>query len=473
MPMTSTPTSAISPAHAATAFSPPSFPEADTLLVQPMGLARSTGPGKSSGQAKSSELAKSVGVAPSTGGLEGEVEISGAKNSVLKVMAATTLAPGHFVISNVPRISDVIYMAELLVGMGSQVEWSGANQLTILTPESLHPVAPYHLVQKLRASISLLGPLLSRCGEASVALPGGDDFGPRPVDMHLGALEDLGAEIELSHGVITAKAAQLQGARVVLEFPSVGATENILMAAVRAKGKTVIENAAREPEIADLASFLSQMGASFAGVGTSTLEVFGAEEMRPVERAVIPDRIEASTFLVALSVVGGEITLKNARPEHLDMVTRKFGEMNMRISPSPEGLWAMCDRRLKAADVATLPYPGIPTDVKPLMVAALAYADGVGIVTENLFAGRFRYVDELVRMGADIRSEGQHAIVRGKEKLSGAPVQGHDIRATAALLVAGLGAEGETEIAGAQHLDRGYEDLVGKLNSLGANIRRI
>jgi len=406
------------------------------------------------------------------GRLEGEVLISGAKNSVLKIMAATTLATGRFIISNVPRITDVRYMAELLAEIGCEVTWSGLNELTIDTPSEITPVAPYDLVTKLRASISLLGPLLARCAEAEVALPGGDDFGPRPVDMHLKALEELGAEITVEHGIISAKASHLTGTRLVLEFPSVGATENILMAAVRAKGVTVIENAAREPEIADLASCLAQMGATVSGVGTSTLVVEGTDELWPVERAVIPDRIEVSTFLAALGIAGGEILLRNARHSHLDMVVRKLGEMEMRISPSSNGLWAMCDRRLRAVDVSTLPYPGVPTDMKPLLVALLAHADGVGIVTENLFAGRFRYVDELVRMGADIRYEGQHVIVRGKERLSGAPVQGHDIRAAAALLAAGLGAEGITEVHGAQHIDRGYEDFAGKLNALGAEVVR-
>jgi len=402
----------------------------------------------------------------------GEVQISGAKNSVLKLMAATTLTSGRFVISNVPQITDVKYMAELLVGIGCEVSWSGLNQLTIHTPEQIKPVAPYDLVTKLRASISLLGPLLARCGEAEVALPGGDDFGPRPVDMHLKALEELGAQITVEHGVISAKAGNLIGTRLVLESPSVGATENILMAAVRAKGETVIENAAREPEIADLAACLSQMGATIAGAGTSTLLVEGTDELRAVERAVIPDRIEVSTFLVALGIAGGEILLRGARYSHLDVVARKLGEMEMRISPSSDGLWAMCNRRLRAVDVSTLPYPGIPSDLKPLLVALLAYADGVSIVTENLFAGRFRYVDELVRMGADIRYEGQHAIVRGKPQLSGAPVQGHDIRATAALLLAGLGAQGVTQVHGAHHADRGYQDLAGKLAGLGADVTR-
>lgn len=402
----------------------------------------------------------------------GEVQIGGAKNSVLKIMAAATLTSGRFVISNVPRITDVKYMAELLTGIGCEVIWSGQNELTIHTPEQINPVAPYDLVTKLRASISLLGPLLARCGEAEVALPGGDDFGPRPVDMHLRALEELGAEIEVEHGVISAKASNLTGARLVLEFPSVGATENILMAAVKAKGETVIENAAREPEITDLASCLSQMGANISGAGTSTLVVEGTDELWAVERAVIPDRIEVSTFLVALGVVGGEILLRNARHSHLDMVVRKLGEMEMRISPSAGGLWAMCDRRLQAVDVSTLPYPGVPTDMKPLLVALLTYSDGVGIATENLFAGRFKYVDELVRMGADIRYEGQHVIVRGKERLSAAPVQGHDIRGAAALLVAGLGAQGTTEVHGAHHIDRGYEDFAGKLNRLGADVIR-
>jgi UDP-N-acetylglucosamine 1-carboxyvinyltransferase len=288
--------------------------------------------------------------------------------------------------------------------------------------------------------------------------------------MHLGALEQLGATFEFEHGYIEARADQLSGTRLLLEFPSVGATENALMAAVLAKGETVIDNAAREPEIADLAAFLNRMGAQVLGAGTSTIHVEGVEELSSVEHDVIPDRIEVATFLAAVGVAGGELTIEGARADHMDMLIQKLGEMGMRISPSTEGLWALAPGRLRSTDVSTLPYPGLATDYKPLLVAMLATAEGVGIVTENLFAGRFRYIDELVRMGADIRTESHHAVVRGRERLSGAPVRAPDIRAGAALVVAALRAEGETIVSGAEHIERGYEDLVGKLTSVGADL---
>ena len=403
------------------------------------------------------------------GPLAGTVDIAGAKNSVLKLMAAAVLAPGRYVIHNVPDIDDVAWMGELLSSMGAAVRRTGPT-VTIDIPADLVPEAPYELVEKMRASIVVLGPLLARFGQARVALPGGDDFGPRPIDMHLRGLEELGASFETAHGYILGRADHLVGQRVLLEFPSVGATENVLMAAVRAKGTTIIDNAAREPEIADLAAFLNRMGAQVLGAGSSTITVEGVDELHPVEHTVVPDRIEAATFLAAVAVAGGEITLRGARPDHMDMLSSKLGEMGMRISPDPDGLWAMVARRLRSVDVATLPYPGLATDYKPLLMAVLAVADGVGIVTENLFTGRFRYVDELVRMGADIRTEGHHAVVRGVERLSGAPVRAHDIRAGAALVVAALAAEGETVIADAHHITRGYEDLAGKLQRLGADV---
>ncbi|MFN8041316.1 MAG: UDP-N-acetylglucosamine 1-carboxyvinyltransferase [Acidimicrobiales bacterium] len=407
-----------------------------------------------------------------SGPLEGAVTIGGAKNSVLKLMAASLLAPGTHVLHRVPRITDVACMRELLGSMGVQTSWIGPSSLEIVVADEVEPEAPYELVEKFRASIVVMGPLLARCGRARVALPGGDDFGPRPIDMHLRALEDLGATFTTAHGYIDARADHLLGTRLLLEFPSVGATENALMASVRAKGTTTIDNAAREPEIADLAAYLNRMGAVILGAGSSTITVEGVDELHPVEHTVVPDRIEAATFLAALGIAGGELTLVDARHEHMDMLIAKLGEMGMRISPDPDGIWAMAPRRLRAVDVSTLPYPGVATDYKPLLVGMLASADGVGIVTENLFSGRFRYVDELVRMGADIRTEGHHAVVRGKAVLSGAPVRAPDIRAGAALVVAALKAEGETVVADAHHIDRGYEDLVGKLAAVGADVRR-
>ncbi len=407
-----------------------------------------------------------------SGPLEGSVPISGAKNSVLKLMAACLLTEGTFVIRNVPDIEDVTVMAEVLRAMGVTVSRSG-DALAIERPAAVTPEAPYALTEQLRASTAVLGPLLAGVGHARVALPGGDDFGPRPIDMHVAALETIGCRIETSGGDVYASADNLVGNLVLLEFPSVGATENVMMAAVRAKGTTVIDNAAREPEIADLAGFLNQMGGQVTGAGTSTIEVEGVDELRPVEHTVVSDRIEAATFLAALAMAGGEITLLGARSDHMAMLCRKLGDMGVRTSSDPDGIWAMCNGRLRSADVSTLPYPGLPTDCKPLLVAMLSVAEGVGIVTENLFSGRFRYVDELVRMGADIRTEGHHAVIRGIDRLSGAPVRASDIRAGAALVVAGLAADGVTMVSDPHHIDRGYEDFVGKLSALGADVRRV
>jgi len=400
------------------------------------------------------------------------VPISGAKNSVLKLMAACLLTEGTFVIRNVPDIEDVTAMAEVLRAMGVTVSRSG-DALTIERPASITPEAPYALTEQLRASTAVLGPLLAGVGHARVALPGGDDFGPRPIDMHVAALETIGCRIETSGGDVYASADNLVGNLVLLEFPSVGATENVMMAAVRAKGTTVIDNAAREPEIADLAGFLNHMGGQVTGAGTSTIEVEGVDELHPVEHTVVSDRIEAATFLAALAMAGGEITLLGARSDHMAMLCRKLGDMGVRTSSDPDGIWAMCNGRLRSADVSTLPYPGLPTDCKPLLVAMLSVAEGVGIVTENLFSGRFRYVDELVRMGANIRTEGHHAVIRGIDRLSGAPVRASDIRAGAALVVAGLAADGVTVVSDPHHIDRGYEDFVGKLSALGADVRRV
>ena len=384
------------------------------------------------------------------------------------------LAPGRFTLRNVPRIAAVALMAELLDGMGAPVTHGSSDLapdvLTIDVPEVMVPEAPYDLVERMRASIVVLGPLLARFGEARVSVPGGDDFGHRPIDMHLRALEQLGATFTTSHGYIEGRAERLVGARVILEYPSVGATENLLMAAVRAKGTTVIDNAAREPEIADLAAFLNAMGAEVHGAGGSTITVEGVERLHPVTHTVVPDRIEAATYLAAVGMAGGAIQLHGARADHMEMLLEKLGDMGLRVDDGGDVLWATAPDRLRSVDVSTLPYPGVATDYKPLLVALLSVADGVGILTENVFAGRFRYIPELVRMGADIRVEGHHAVVRGVEALSGAPVRAPDIRAGAALVVAGLAADGETVVADAHHVERGYQDLVGNLARLGADI---
>jgi UDP-N-acetylglucosamine 1-carboxyvinyltransferase len=404
--------------------------------------------------------------------LEGRVAVGGAKNSALKLMAGTLLAEGDYVLRNVPCITDVEMMSELLVSMGLGVERIERHTISIHRGPDVVPEAPYELVERMRASIVVLGPLLSRFGTARVAMPGGDDFGSRPIDMHLAGLEQMGTVFSFSHGYIEARADRLIGARIVLEFPSVGATENLLLAAALAKGTTIIENAAREPEIADLAAFLNRMGAIILGAGSATIQIEGVEELSPVDHSVIPDRVEAATLLAAVALAGGEVEVEGARADHMDMPINKLGDMGVRISPHSSGIWASCQGRLHSVDVSTLPYPGIATDYKPLFTTMLSVADGVAIVTENIFSGRFRYVPELIRMGADIRTEGHHAVIRGVPRLSGAPVRAPDIRAGAALVLAGLAAEGETVVADAFHVDRGYEDLPAKLSSLGADVFR-
>ncbi len=409
------------------------------------------------------------------GELSGSVTVQGAKNSALKLMAATVLAEGDYALRNVPRITDVETMGELLVAMGLTVRRTADGALFVHHGDVCTPEAPYELVERMRASIVVLGPLLGRCGRARVAMPGGDNFGTRPIDMHLRGLEALGAEIKFAHGVIDARADELRGARVVLDFPSVGATENLLMAGVLARGTTVIDNAAREPEIADLAAFLNRMGAIVEWAGSSTITVEGVDALHPADHTVIPDRIEAATYLAAVALAGGEIAITGARADHMDMLIHKLGAMGVRVAETSDGLWATRapGRRLTSVDVATLPYPGVATDYKPLLVTLLAVCDGVGMVTENIYAAnRYAYVAELCRMGADITVADHHAVVRGVPRLSGTPVKAPDIRAGAALVVAGLVAEGETVVSGAHPLDRGYEDMAAKLAGLGADVRR-
>ena len=410
----------------------------------------------------------------STGPLEGTVVVPGAKNSVLKLMATTLLTNGTFELTNVPNIADVSIMGDLLEAIGVQINRPAPDQLTLINSGDLTPVAPYELVERIRASINVLGPLLTRCGHVRLSMPGGDDFGARPIDMHIAGLEAMGATFKFSHGYLEAFADRLHGAHVTFDFPSVGATENLMTAAVLADGKTTIDNAAREPEISDLCEFLIAMGANISGVGTSTLVIEGVEQsaLRPVQHHTVPDRIQAATYIAAVAVSGGELFIEGARAEHMAMLLDRFRDMGLQISTVEGGLNVVAPDRLRSIDVATLPYPGIATDYKPLIITMLAVADGVGIVTENLYPGRFRYVEELQRLGADVRTSGHHAVVRGVPRLSGAPVKAHDIRAGAAMVVAGLAAEGQTEISGVGHIDRGYDDLVGRLAAVGAAIER-
>lgn len=408
------------------------------------------------------------------GSLSGTIDVPGAKNSVLKLMAATLLTDGTFDITNVPVIADVTIMGDLLEAIGVTIERPSPDRLLLTDSGDLTPVAPYELVERIRASINVLGPLLTRCGHVRLSLPGGDDFGSRPIDMHVAGLEAMGATFKFSHGYVEAFADRLHGADITFDFPSVGATENLLTAAVLADGRTTIDNAAREPEITDLCEFLVAMGARISGVGTSTLVVDGVERgtLCAVAHHTVPDRIQAATYVAAVAVAGGALTIQGARPEHMTMLLERFADMGLDIATSSDGLQVGAPERLRSIDVATLPYPGIATDYKPLIITMLAVADGVGIVTENLYPGRFRYVEELQRLGADVRTSGHHAVVRGVPRLSGAPVKAHDIRAGAAMVVAGLAADGETEIAGVHHIDRGYDDLVGRLASVGAVIER-
>lgn len=404
--------------------------------------------------------------------LRGAVGVLGAKNAVLKEMAACLLAPGWHTLSNVPAILDVLLMAEVLGHTGVQCHLD-QHELSVVVPEIVEPEAPIDLVRQMRASIVILGPLLARCGEARVALPGGDDLGARPIDMHLEGLQRMGASFELVHGVLVARSdGRLEGAEVELPFPSVGATENVLLAATLADGETVIVNAAREPEIEDLAMMLSEMGAEIEGTGSAIIRIKGVDRLRPVTHSVVPDRLEAGTYAVAAAITGGDVTVTGCVPAHLRMELSKLAEAGCEVEQGDGWLRVRGPDRPSAVDFATLPYPGFHTDMHPQMVALLSVAEGTSVITENLYDARFRYVGELARMGADITTEWQHAVIRGVEKLSGCPVLAPDIRAGAALVLAGLRAEGTTVVGDASHIDRGYEGFVERLASLGAAIKR-
>src|SRR3954471_5191834 len=408
-----------------------------------------------------------------TGGarLAGEVTVSGAKNSVLKLMAASLLAVGRTRLSAVPDILDVAIMSEVLRRLGCDVE-RGAGTLTIDVPEQLGHEADYDLVRRMRASIAVLGPLIARCGEAKVALPGGDAIGSRGLDFHISGLVKLGARIESEHGYLIATAPRLTGAQIWLDFPSVGATENLLMASVLAKGATTIDNAAREPDIVDLCEFLVAMGASIEGIGTSTLVIEGVERLSPVEHQTMADRIVAGTWAYGAALTRGDVYIRGGRADHLEIALDKLEMAGARVSPDLDGFRVTMDGRPKAVDVVTLPYPGFPTDLQPMVLALNAVAEGTAMVTENVFEARWMFVNELTRLGADVRTDGHHAVVRGKPVLSGAPVTAHDIRAGAALVLAGLVADGVTEVHEVHHVDRGYEGFVASLVALGADVRR-
>ncbi|GAA1274491.1 UDP-N-acetylglucosamine 1-carboxyvinyltransferase [Pseudonocardia aurantiaca] len=404
--------------------------------------------------------------------LEGAVDVIGAKNSVLKLMAAALLAEGTTTLTNCPEILDVPLMADVLRSLGCTVEVNH-DTVTIDVPAAPGAQADYRSVSKLRASVCVLGPLVARCRRAIVPLPGGDAIGSRPLDMHQAGLRKLGATTEIEHGRVVAQADELRGAQIWLDFPSVGATENILMAAVLAEGVTVIDNAAREPEIVDLCTMLQQMGAKLEGVGTSTLTVHGVTGLQPTTHRVIGDRIVGATWAFAAAMTRGSVTVRGVDPHHLDLVLDKLRTAGADTTIGNQEFTVRMDGRPRAVDFVTLPYPGFATDLQPMAIAVSAVAEGTSMITENVFEARFRFVDEMVRLGADARTDGHHAVVRGVERLSSAPVWASDIRAGAGLVLAALCADGRTEVWDVEHIDRGYPRFVENLRALGADVARV
>ena len=407
--------------------------------------------------------------------LSGTVRVSGAKNSALKLMAATLLAPGESKITNLPAIADVGYMAELLTRLGCSVKINNKlHEVIIQVPEKLGHKADYDLVRKMRASINVLGPLITRQSIAEVALPGGDAIGSRGLDFHINGLKDMGAEIHSEHGFVIASAPKgLKGAAITLEFPSVGATENIMTAATLASGITTIDNAAREPDVVDLGEFLIAMGAKITGLGTHTISIEGVKELTPTTHATLADRIVSGTWAFAAVMTKGDITIENGRVDHLEMPLDKLVEAGAVVTTTSNGFRVKMDKRPIAVDVATLPYPGFPTDLQPMVIALNAIAEGTSLVTENVFEGRFMFVNELLRLGANIQVDGHHAAITGISELSAAPVAATDIRAGAGLVLAALVSDGITIIEDAYHIDRGYPDFPMQLQSLGADVTRV
>lgn len=407
--------------------------------------------------------------------LVGTVAVPGAKNSVLKLMAASLLAPGVTTISDVPDILDVSVMAELLRRLGCSVDQDGvAGTVSIDVPPVLHHQADYDLVRRMRASICVLGPLIARCSRAEVAVPGGDAIGSRGLDLHISGLNRLGVDVHNEHGYLIATAHDRpRGASIWLDFPSIGATENLLTTAVLAKGTTVIDNAPREPEVVDLCRMLNSMGAQVSGIGTSTLVIDGVDELRPTVHATVPDRIVVGTWAVAAAITQGDVTITNARSADLEIALDKLVSAGAHVESSKNSVRVTMDRRPRSVDVVTLPFPGFPTDLQPQFIALNAIADGAAMVTENLFEARFRFVQELGRLGADVRTDGHHALVRGTTQLSGAPVEATDVRAGAGLVLAGLVADGKTTVYDVFHVDRGYAHFVEDLKSLGGDISRV
>lgn len=403
--------------------------------------------------------------------LKGEIAVSGAKNSALPILASALLSKGENRILNVPNLKDVETIKELLAHLGARIRDDGGT-LSITADGINRSEAPYHLVKTMRASVLVLGPLAARFGEARVSLPGGCSIGARPINLHLMGLERMGAEVRIEHGYVEIKAPRLTGAKICLDQPTVTGTENLMMAATLARGTTLIENAAKEPEIVELAETLIKRGARISGAGTDTITIDGVERLESAEVSVMPDRIEAGTFMVAAAMTGGEIMVRGCIPQHLESLLDKLAEAGCRWKAHPEGVMILPPRKTRAVDIRTAPYPGFPTDMQAQMMAMLSVSDGTSLITETIFENRFAHVAELARMGADIRTENDTAVVRGVERLSGAPVMASDLRGSASLVLAGLVAEGETTVTRVYHLDRGYERMVEKFVHLGAQIKR-
>ncbi|MCT2253018.1 MULTISPECIES: UDP-N-acetylglucosamine 1-carboxyvinyltransferase [Corynebacterium] len=403
--------------------------------------------------------------------LEGVVRVDGAKNSVLKLMAAALLAEGTTTLHNCPEILDVPLMRDVLVGLGCGVEIDGPV-VRITTPAAVSPHADFEAVRQFRASVAVLGPLVARCKEAYVALPGGDAIGSRPLDMHQSGLEKLGATTHIEHGAVVARAERLTGASISLDFPSVGATENIVTAAALADGRTTLENAAREPEIVDLCDMLNSMGARISGAGSSTITIDGVDKLRPTEHVVVGDRIVAGTWAYAAAMTQGDITVGDIAPRHLHLALSKLKTAGADIETYDNGFRIRQNQRPKAVDYQTLPFPGFPTDLQPMAIGIASIADGVSVITENVFEARFRFVDEMLRLGADANVDGHHVVLRGVDTLSSTDVWASDIRAGAGLVLAGLVADGVTTVHDVAHIDRGYPRFVENLVALGANVQR-
>ena len=401
--------------------------------------------------------------------LTGEIEISGAKNAVLKQMILPILCEGQYKIENVPNIADVFYMQDVLGVLGITSNLEGKT-LEIVSPNDISVEAPYEIVQKMRASIIVLGPLLARKGEAKIAFPGGDQLGPRPVKMHIEALEKMGASFELDHGVLIGKTDGLKGVEINLPYASVGATENTLLAAVLAEGTTVIENAAREPEVVDLIKMLKNMGADITGEGSSEIVINGVSTLKSTNHKVIGDRIVAGTYIGAFLSTNGNGKIVGINPDHLPMEIKKFTEMGAKFEISSDSIEVESPKQLSPMDISTLPFPGIATDLQPIFGASLLKANGTSIITENVYDQRFQWIPEVQRMGADIQIGWQHAMIKGVDKLSGAPVHSTDIRTGASLIIAALQADGESTISGIDHIERGYENIVSLLSSIGSEI---